>query len=132
MLFVDLDDFKRVNDNYGHHYGDLFLLEIARRCKKSLRESDLIARFGGDEFVIALFDVSRIQDAASVAEKILVSFAEPVVINTDTIAVSASIGITVCFRGMAKRWIHSSIMLIRRCTLPNHGVKTISSIIVNQ
>ena len=95
ILFLDLDDFKKVNDNYGHHYGDLFLLEIAERCKKLLRKSDLIARFGGDEFVIALYNISQLSDVENVAHKMLASFSEPVVIESNKLAISASIGISI-------------------------------------
>lgn len=86
LLFFDLDKFKGVNDNYGHAAGDLLLLEVADRMQKSIRDTDTIARFGGDEFVVLLNDLGsdRKEAAAkveSIAEKIRSSIAMPVTIE---------------------------------------------------
>ncbi|MDD2369743.1 MAG: diguanylate cyclase [Sulfuricurvum sp.] len=81
LLFLDLDNFKPLNDAYGHAIGDLLLIEVAHRIKKCIRESDVAARFGGDEFVIVLDDLNDDKALATnyahrVAEKILSSLAE--------------------------------------------------------
>lgn len=70
VLFVDLDNFKYINDSYGHYIGDSVLKEVAERLKECLNQNDIVARLGGDEFVILLPDISRIDYAAQVAGKI--------------------------------------------------------------
>lgn len=82
LLFLDLDNFKPLNDTHGHALGDLLLIEVANRIKKCIRESDVVARFGGDEFVVVLHDlgdnkVLAIDYAQTVAEKIRATLAEP-------------------------------------------------------
>jgi diguanylate cyclase (GGDEF)-like protein len=82
LLFLDLDNFKPINDKHGHDVGDLLLIEAANRLKSCVREIDTVARFGGDEYVVLLFELS-IDKAASeshariVSEKILTSLSEP-------------------------------------------------------
>jgi diguanylate cyclase (GGDEF)-like protein len=100
LLFVDLDDFKTLNDTLGHHIGDLLLQEVARRIIASIRETDTVARLGGDEFVVLLQDLSELpEDAAAqaktVAEKILTSIHEPYLLDGRECRSSSSIGITV-------------------------------------
>jgi len=100
LLFVDLDDFKTLNDTLGHHIGDLLLQEVARRIVASIRETDTVARLGGDEFVVLLQDLSELpEDAAaeakSVAEKILATLHEPYMLDGRECRSSSSIGITV-------------------------------------
>ena len=95
LLFLDLDGFKAVNDNYGHSMGDSVLIEITRRLKNSLRDVDTMARIGGDEFAIMVSDVERPKDAAEVAEKILTTFRHPLRVKESEIAITASIGISV-------------------------------------
>lgn len=88
LLFLDLDDFKPLNDRHGHHVGDLLLVEVARRLTHCVRELDTVARFGGDEFVVLLNglaaaeDVAR-QQAAQVAEKARRALAEPYVLTSE-------------------------------------------------
>jgi diguanylate cyclase (GGDEF)-like protein/PAS domain S-box-containing protein len=82
VLFLDLDNFKPLNDQYGHHAGDLLLIEVARRITSCVREVDTVARFGGDEFVVMISSLESdraesVQQAEIVAEKIRVALAEP-------------------------------------------------------
>lgn len=100
LLFVDLDDFKTLNDTLGHHIGDLLLQEVARRIVASIREADTVARLGGDEFVVLLQDLSELpEDAATqakvVAEKILSNIHQPYLLDGRECRSSSSIGITV-------------------------------------
>ena len=97
VLFLDLDRLKPVNDKLGHDIGDLLLKEVARRLRGvATRQSDTVARLGGDEFVILLQRVTREQDVASVAEKILSELRRPFAIAGYDISISASIGIALC------------------------------------
>ena len=82
LMFLDLDNFKPLNDTHGHGVGDLLLIEVARRLTSCVREVDTVARFGGDEFVVMLgeLDVDKaesITQAGLVAEKIRITLAEP-------------------------------------------------------
>lgn len=95
VLFIDLDRFKQVNDSLGHEAGDLLLKEIAHRLKSCVREEDVVSRIGGDEFVVALFDIAQREHAAIVAEKILERLSHPVVVNGHELLAAASIGISV-------------------------------------
>ncbi|MEH2036488.1 CHASE2 domain-containing protein [Nostoc sp.] len=95
LLFIDLDGFKQVNDTLGHETGDRLLMTIAERLSNSLRASDTVSRLGGDEFTVILRAIPNVQIAAKVAEKILSSITKPIVLDSYTIQVSASIGISV-------------------------------------
>jgi diguanylate cyclase (GGDEF)-like protein/PAS domain S-box-containing protein len=95
VFLLDLDNFKLINDQYGHDMGDSVLQHAAERLSSSLRKSDLIARIGGDEFILMLPDVKQAQDILSLAEKILVSFRMPFTINKQDISITASIGVAV-------------------------------------
>ena len=95
VMFLDLDEFKNINDTLGHEYGDILLKEIAQRLTKTLRTDDMIARQGGDEFTIFLQDISAIEGIIQIAEKILAAAAEPLFVAGHEIHVTASIGITV-------------------------------------
>lgn len=94
IIFLDLDDFKNINDTMGHHIGDIFLKEVAKRVKNCCREEDTVSRFGGDEFVIILPDAVTIEDAKEVADRILLVLAEPLTIDNTDLVASTSIGIT--------------------------------------
>jgi diguanylate cyclase (GGDEF)-like protein/PAS domain S-box-containing protein len=93
LLFIDLNKFKQVNDQYGHAVGDLVLREIAQRIKASVREADTVARIGGDEFVVLLEHVARPEHTALVRDKILLALAAPVKLDGGgTLHIAASIG----------------------------------------
>jgi diguanylate cyclase (GGDEF)-like protein/PAS domain S-box-containing protein len=95
LLFVDIDGFKAVNDRYGHAVGDMLLQRIGQRMKQCLRELDMIARIGGDEFVAILSDVNEAEDAVSIAQRLRQSIEEPFAVQNCILAVSASIGVAV-------------------------------------
>jgi len=96
VLFIDLDRFKKINDTLGHRIGDLVLKTVADRLTLCTRESDIVARFGGDEFAIMLTEMSREQDIAPIVEKIIAAISEPYK-NPDghQIITSPSIGIAI-------------------------------------
>lgn len=92
LLFIDLDKFKPVNDNYGHAYGDLLLKDVAARLHDCMRESDTAARLGGDEFVALLSEVDGKAGVTAVATKILNRLSKPYEISGHVFEISASIG----------------------------------------
>lgn len=94
ILFIDLDNFKNINDTAGHHVGDIFLQRIAEILKLSCREEDTIARMGGDEFVILLPDVENEDSAVNVAKRIFDAFSDSISINELRLTAGASIGIS--------------------------------------
>jgi diguanylate cyclase (GGDEF)-like protein len=95
VVFLDLDSFKNVNDTMGHHFGDKVLIQIGDRIKKSLRRTDVISRFGGDEFLIMLNDVYASEDIETVVDKIIRQFEEPLIIDGQETYLTASIGIAI-------------------------------------
>jgi len=95
VLYIDLDDFKSINDTLGHQAGDVVLTETAGRLKGLVRESDTVARIGGDEFAVILLDVQKPADAAVVAEKIVRATSAPISIGDQQVEVGASIGISL-------------------------------------
>jgi len=95
VLFVDLDRFKLINDALGHHTGDLLLQAVPQRLLPCVREGDVVARMGGDEFTILLPDIAHDDDAADVAQRLLASLAAPFAIGGNELFVSASIGVSV-------------------------------------
>lgn len=95
VMFLDLDQFKQVNDTLGHDTGDELLKEVANRLGACVRKGDTLSRQGGDEFVFVLAEIGREQDAAYVAEKILKALSAPFSVRTHELRVSASIGIAV-------------------------------------
>ena len=101
VLFLDLDQFKLVNDSLGHHVGDELLTAVAPRLLEAVRASDTVARFGGDEFGILLEDVSGEHDAIEMAERIAAVFTRPFRLDGAEHFVSASIGIAVARGGEA-------------------------------
>jgi diguanylate cyclase (GGDEF)-like protein/PAS domain S-box-containing protein len=95
LIFVDLDGFKGVNDNFGHAAGDVLLRTLAERLKAVTRRTDVVARIGGDEFTILVEDLGRADDAALVAFNLLEQVSRPCTINEREVAMSASAGISV-------------------------------------
>ncbi|MDQ1816424.1 EAL domain-containing protein [Massilia sp. CCM 9210] len=95
VMFIDLDNFKTVNDTLGHDIGDELLRLVSRSLTETVRAGDAIARIGGDEFAIILENVHHIGDASMVAEKCLLRIAQPIAISGHEIHISASIGISV-------------------------------------
>jgi diguanylate cyclase (GGDEF)-like protein/PAS domain S-box-containing protein len=93
LLYIDMDDFKSINDAKGHTYGDKVLVETASRLKKSIRKSDTVARIGGDEFVILLESTSDRNDIVAMAEKLIEAISSPFMINEEVLNISCSIGI---------------------------------------
>jgi diguanylate cyclase (GGDEF)-like protein/PAS domain S-box-containing protein len=99
VIFLDLDDFKTINDSLGHAAGDEVLIEVARRLDQSIRGADTAARFGGDEFAVLLEDVEHSQEAADAAERILDALSVPLVTGHKEIALRCSLGISVAEHG---------------------------------
>jgi len=93
VLFIDLDDFKKVNDSNGHNIGDQLLIQAAERVRLSIGDVDLVSRFGGDEFVIVLSHLKHLTQAVAVAEKVLLQFKESIKLGSNIFYVSTSIGI---------------------------------------
>ncbi|MBA4111034.1 MAG: hypothetical protein C0487_15730 [Leptothrix sp. (in: Bacteria)] len=123
LLFIDLDNFKYINDVLGHDHGDLLLQEVASRLARCVRESDTVARLGGDEFVVMLEDLSESDEESAnqtevIGEKVLASLSEPYLLATQEHHATASIGITL-FHG------HQNTMddLLRRADLAMYKAK---------
>jgi diguanylate cyclase (GGDEF)-like protein len=95
LLFIDLDHFKAVNDTLGHDAGDMLLIEAASRIKECVRESDTVARFGGDEFTVILSRITDTSHVDRVAQNIIQILSRPFALNSVEIDFSASIGITL-------------------------------------
>jgi diguanylate cyclase (GGDEF)-like protein/PAS domain S-box-containing protein len=93
LLFLDLDNFKAVNDELGHDAGDDVLIEVAERLRRDLRGQDSVARLGGDEFVVLLEEVDEIGTAIAVAERILATVKEPIQTGLESCRLTASVGI---------------------------------------
>ncbi len=98
VLYIDLDGFKPVNDQFGHDTGDQVLIEIGRRLRGAVRNSDVIARLGGDEFGAILENLKSPEDATMVAEHLIESLVEPIAVDRQHITISASIGAVVTDR----------------------------------
>ncbi|MCP4407690.1 MAG: EAL domain-containing protein [Gammaproteobacteria bacterium] len=100
VLFLDLDNFKTINDSLGHSVGDRLLIEVARRLRRNLRRDDTVARLGGDEFVVLLGNIDKdlhkvASQAHSIAEKVRKTLSEPYQIGNQKLHISASIGISL-------------------------------------
>jgi diguanylate cyclase (GGDEF)-like protein/PAS domain S-box-containing protein len=95
LLYVDVDDFKQVNDRHGHATGDALLREVAARLLECARQTDTVARLGGDEFVLLLEDLQTPDDADRCADKIRAALAQPVPTQSAPLAISVSVGIAL-------------------------------------
>jgi len=95
LIFLDLDHFKPINDNFGHAVGDQLLLEMAQRLRTTVRAADTVGRIGGDEFVILMTELTDASDALSLAEKICEAVRQPVTVNGVEQRVSCSLGIAI-------------------------------------
>ena len=108
VLFIDLDDFKLINDSLGHQEGDRGLREVAKRLKGCLREADVAARIGGDEFVLLLEDVSDASGALGVAERFQSQLRVPLDVHSYRLYTSASIGIVVGDQGPSEKLVRAA------------------------
>lgn len=95
LLLLDLDEFKKVNDTFGHHAGDMLLKGVASRVRQMLRASDTVARVGGDEYMVIIPDLGGADAAEQVAEKIIKNLDEPIKLDGHSYKIQASIGIAV-------------------------------------
>lgn len=95
LLFLDLDDFKLVNDKFGHDTGDILLQKVAERLRQNIRNENTVARTGGDEFLLILNNIANADSASVVAKKIIQSITAPFVIHGNTCLIGVSIGIAI-------------------------------------
>lgn len=95
IFFLDIDNFKHINDEFGHTAGDQVIQTMARRLESVVRDSDTVSRHSGDEFLVLLNDIAQVSDAEKVAIKILEAVARPCVIDNQQLTFTASIGISV-------------------------------------
>jgi len=95
FLFIDLDEFKQINDNLGHAVGDQALILAAKRLASAVRDADTVSRHGGDEFLVLLTEVSQRSDAVLIAGKLLAALASPIHLGDQELRLNASIGISI-------------------------------------
>jgi diguanylate cyclase (GGDEF)-like protein/PAS domain S-box-containing protein len=95
LLLLDLDKFKEINDTLGHKMGDLLLQAVGRRLQELVRKEDVVARIGGDEFIVLLQEIRRQKDAETMAEKIVHAFRQPFHIEGHDLSVTTSVGIAL-------------------------------------
>ena len=120
LLFMDLDNFKEINDSLGHDFGDRLLIEVASRIGGCLRPGDFASRFGGDEFTAMLEGISGVEEAAAVARRIEKRLREPFVVDGRGVEISVSIGVVTS--GAAKA-AESAASLMHKADLAMYGAK---------
>jgi diguanylate cyclase (GGDEF)-like protein/PAS domain S-box-containing protein len=118
VLFIDLDDFKTINDGLGHSTGDALLTEVSRRLTRHLRPGDTAARLGGDEFSILVEDVTDRRTITTVAQRLITALQQPITIDNITVSINASIGIA------ARDTTDSAQLLIRDADIAMYDAKT--------
>ncbi|MDR3682132.1 MAG: EAL domain-containing protein [Geothrix sp.] len=94
VVYLDLDNFKPINDHHGHEIGDQLLMTLATRMKQALREGDTLARLGGDEFVAVLLDLSGVESSVPILTRLIAAVNQPACINNTALHISASVGVT--------------------------------------
>src|SRR5262249_40456444 len=99
VLYIDVDRFKVINDSRGHTGGDALLHEIARAMNRATRHGDMLARFGGDEFVVLLDGLHSTPDALRIAERLRATLSEPILIDDRPVHVTISMGVATTARG---------------------------------
>ncbi len=118
LLFVDLDDFKQVNDRFGHAAGDTLLVEAGVRLRNATRAADTVARFGGDEFAVLLEVPTTPKVASAVAKRVVDAFRAPFAVGTESVSLGASVGVAIADEPM------SSAELIRRADEAMYDAKS--------
>lgn len=95
IIYLDLDGFKQINDNFGHEAGDMLLQKVADRLVAAVRQEDTVARIGGDEFVLVLWELNDTDGVATLVSKVLLALSQPYLINGQIIHISASAGVSI-------------------------------------
>ncbi len=95
LFMIDLDQFKRINDSLGHASGDQILIEAATRLRRSVRSTDVVARVGGDEFVVVMTDITSVADVEQCAVKLVAKLAPEISIEEHLVNVTASVGVCI-------------------------------------
>jgi diguanylate cyclase (GGDEF)-like protein len=95
IIYLDLDGFKQINDSLGHVAGDMLLKIVADRLVAAVRQEDTVARFGGDEFVIVLWELNDANEVPALVSKVLMAVSQPYNINGQTVHVTASAGVSI-------------------------------------
>ena len=95
IVFIDLDNFKPINDTYGHQAGDRVLKTIAHRVRRALRQADIVARLGGDEFVVVFNSIDSLNDIVEVLDKLIKTISKPIDIKEDDVRVTSSLGVSI-------------------------------------
>jgi diguanylate cyclase (GGDEF)-like protein/PAS domain S-box-containing protein len=115
LLYIDLDNFKTINDTYGHQAGDEVLKMVARKLQSCIRESDFAARIGGDEFTVALSNLNSPMGAAAVAENILEAMREPWTVEGEPLKIRMSIGIAIDDKCTPRQCLKNADLALYRC-----------------
>lgn len=108
LLLLDFDDFKLINDSFGHQAGNRVLVEIGQRLKRSLREADMAARLGGDEFVVLMEDVANVSEAVRVAKRCMRQMSTPFELREQRLSATASIGIAIGDEERPEELLHAA------------------------